>query len=574
MKKHLKGFILGILTTLLLFSAVSAAPYLKMSIEVFFNTLTTMIEGEDQGLNPFLYEGETYVPIRGLANIMGYDVIWDGENRLVQLISEKENKLEDSIRAYNRAFYDDFFPSRDWQKGFDHYSSALEPYGERATIAWSMGHYLESEVLMYKATKDPLYLNRIIDVMDKILDLRDSEVGRVNEYGENPPIWSAGSRYGWGKSVLKNENGEEVVEVLTYGTWEVNTGIVGEFRNSNDDTYITVLEGSTEGTFQIKVENERKDFNRIYDELKLEEKGIILDDESVRITVLKASDGLPEFQGKEYIGNILTTRAVHTGLLFTPMIQLAEAIKKENLNEYYQQKVEVYLEAAIEAIEYHEGDWVDIDDQKGYYSDAIRGDEGKITPLPWNQMFEPGRMLIGLYKATGKKYYKEKAEKMISYFKDNLEYDQGKDLYIWKYWNWDGYAPKESVNYAILDITFIYEAYQAGIGFSEEDMNRFVNTYRKNVYRDEDTIANLIDGSGNYKRDQWLTLARVNFLSEWGDNYFFYKPITWIEEDGKGGAEDVVKLVSIARSIYQKRIMNPGFEDVTDQGITEDYRNN
>lgn len=571
MEKVLKKIVLPVIIIILSLNTVLATPYLQ-DIQGGFNSLTIMIKEEEQQINCLLYGGTNYVSIRDLAKVLGYEVIWDGVNKSIQLINKKENVLEGYIRAYNRSFYDTFFTSRDWEKGYEEYQSGLEPYGERGTISWPISSYLESEVLMYKATKDPIYLNRVIDVMDKILNLRDSVAGRVNKYGESPPIWCAGSRYGWGKSILENKNGEEVVEVIAYGTWEVDTGVVGELRKRNDSTYITVLKGSTKDTFKLRIKNEIVDFDRTYDELTLKKEGIILDDNSVCITVLKSSDELPVFQEEKHIGNILTPNPLHTGLLLTPIIQLTETIKAENLNEYYQKKASKYLEAVIEAVEYHEADWVDLDIQSGYYSGLARADTKNKRPLPWNQMFELGRTLSGLYNVTEKEEYKEKVEKMISYFKHYVEYDNKNDLYIWKYWNWDGYTVTEGINYSIIDMTFIYEAYRAGIGFSEEDMNRFVNTYRKNVYCDDDSIARRIDGKGKYNRKNWLSLARVNFLSEWGDNYFFYKPLQWIEESENTGIGDFGKLVAIARSVYQKRIIDPNFVDITNEQKIGNYR--
>lgn len=524
MEKPLKRFVGRTIIALLLISIILAVPYLQNYFQLYFNS------------------------------------------------SAITDELEGLAKAYDRLYYDRFFSTRDWEKGFDEYQSALEPYGERATIAWPFSPYLESEVLMYKATKDPIYLNRVIDVMDKILDLRDSEVGRINEYGESPPIWSAGSRYGFGKSILKKKNGEEVVEVLAYGTTEAEAEGAGELSKGNDNTYITVSEGSEEGTFLIRIENENKDFDRTYDGLTLREEGIVSDDNSVRITVLKSCDELPVFQKKEYIGNILTPRPVHTGLLFNPMLQLAESIREEKLNDYYQEKAGRYIEAAIAALEYHEGDWIAVDEQRGYYSGFVRENEKDTRPLPWNQMFEPGRMLIRLYNITGEEQYKEKVERMINYYMDYIDYDEEKDLYIWKYGIRDGYTAAESVNYARLDMTFIYEAYKAGISFTEEDMNRFVNTYRKNVFRDDGTIANKIDGKGKYNRKNWINFARINFLSEWGDDCFFNNPVKWIEEDINGESEEFGKLIAIARSIYQKRIIDPEYIDITDQKKLGEYR--
>jgi hypothetical protein len=225
---------------------------------------------------------------------------------------------------------------------------------------------MESEVLMYKATNDPLYLNRVIDVIDKVLYLRDNIQKRKNEFGESGPVWSSGSRYGWGRSLLKNNKNEDVVEVLTYGTWDATTGKNGELRKGNDETYISLMVDVVQKEISVKIENKKLEFNRVYAGLELETEGVIIDDGSVRITILKHSQGsMPITISRELIGNILTTEIINTGLILNPIIELVELIKTRELNEYYQVKADLYLEAAIEAIDYHENDWVNVDSNMG-----------------------------------------------------------------------------------------------------------------------------------------------------------------------------------------------------------------
>ena len=103
-------------------------------------------------------------------------------------------------------------------------------------------------------------------------------------------------------------------------------------------------------------------------------------------------------------------------------------------------------------------------------------------------------------------------------------------------------------------------------------MNRFANTSRKNIYREDGNISNRIDGTGGFDGKSRFSLATINFVSEWGDDYFFYKPIEWIEEIDNDKEYDFRKLNAIARSIYQKRIIDPDFVDITDQRKIGRYR--
>ena len=62
-KKTLKSFVVGvIITTMFMSTAVGAQ--IKNTIDVMFNTINIKINGEDQDIDNFLYEGTTYVPIR------------------------------------------------------------------------------------------------------------------------------------------------------------------------------------------------------------------------------------------------------------------------------------------------------------------------------------------------------------------------------------------------------------------------------------------------------------------------------------------------------------------------------
>ncbi|HZK33672.1 MAG TPA: copper amine oxidase N-terminal domain-containing protein [Tissierellaceae bacterium] len=94
-KKALKGFVVGvIITTMFMSTAVGAQ--VKNTIDVMFNSINITVNGEDQDINNFLYEGTTYVPLRAISEIFNKEVNWDGETKTASVkdIEVGEDKAE------------------------------------------------------------------------------------------------------------------------------------------------------------------------------------------------------------------------------------------------------------------------------------------------------------------------------------------------------------------------------------------------------------------------------------------------------------------------------------------------
>lgn len=96
MKHRLQGLIAGILIgTTITGGAVFATTGTK-AIEVIYNNIkvykdNVLCELKDANgtvVEPFIYNGTTYMPVRGTANLAGMDVEWDGNTKSVYLWDE------------------------------------------------------------------------------------------------------------------------------------------------------------------------------------------------------------------------------------------------------------------------------------------------------------------------------------------------------------------------------------------------------------------------------------------------------------------------------------------------------
>lgn len=96
MKKTLKGYLLGFLSATLLLSGVVYAASNTKTIEVIYDNIkvykdNVLCETKDANGNvvePFIYNGTTYMPVRGTANLAGMSVDWDGATKSVYLWDE------------------------------------------------------------------------------------------------------------------------------------------------------------------------------------------------------------------------------------------------------------------------------------------------------------------------------------------------------------------------------------------------------------------------------------------------------------------------------------------------------
>ena len=121
MMKRLQGLIAGVLVgTMITGGAVFAATGTK-TIEVLYNNIkvykdNVLCELKDANgtvIEPFIYNGTTYMPVRGTANLAGMDVEWDGNTNSIYLWDEivaPGTYLLDVCPPYETDGYSEYLP--------------------------------------------------------------------------------------------------------------------------------------------------------------------------------------------------------------------------------------------------------------------------------------------------------------------------------------------------------------------------------------------------------------------------------------------------------------------------------
>lgn len=114
MKEKRKGFISGVLTTVIALSLVGTAAATIGSraitadysdIKITLNgTQITPTDANGNVVEPFAVNGTTYLPVRAVANALGVDVEWDGKSSTVFLTEDnlpaKSTKNEQMLGFY------------------------------------------------------------------------------------------------------------------------------------------------------------------------------------------------------------------------------------------------------------------------------------------------------------------------------------------------------------------------------------------------------------------------------------------------------------------------------------------
>ena len=113
MKKRLQGLIVGVLIGAMLTSGMVFAKQISETAELFYNNIKIYIDGGEivpkdangNVVEPFIYNGTTYLPVRAISNAFGKDVEWDGTTQSVYIGKKDQTKPDNYL---DRIQYNDY----------------------------------------------------------------------------------------------------------------------------------------------------------------------------------------------------------------------------------------------------------------------------------------------------------------------------------------------------------------------------------------------------------------------------------------------------------------------------------
>lgn len=210
-------------------------------------------------------------------------------------------------------------------------------------------------------------------------------------------------------------------------------------------------------------------------------------------------DDLDSFNADSLLGEAMALRPI--------VLLAAQVLKTPALKEKYGAKAESYLKLAEQMYEKwdNRGAWretkdgglitvvmpfgLDQDPAKWTSGYATRGAPGAGFSHPNNKANHVARWLLALFDATGKPVYKDRAAKWFKLMKSRMTPTESGAYKIWNYWepagpwdlkpdgktkHWVGTHPNGG--YYSIDTQGIVDAYEHGLVFTREDIDRLIAT--------------------------------------------------------------------------------------------------
>jgi len=147
MRKRIQGFIAGVLVGTLCAGGVAFAKTGREYIEVLYdnvkiykdNVLCELKDANGTVVEPFIYNGTTYMPVRGTANLADMEVTWDGKTKSVYLWDDmvpEGTYLMDVCPPYDTSACDTYSANKgeSFEMSGEKYSNGLRIWGSGSAL--------------------------------------------------------------------------------------------------------------------------------------------------------------------------------------------------------------------------------------------------------------------------------------------------------------------------------------------------------------------------------------------------------------------------------------------------------
>jgi len=219
-------------------------------------------------------------------------------------------------------------------------------------------------------------------------------------------------------------------------------------------------------------------------------------------------------------------------MVLQPMVLMAgQILKTLALKEKYGQKAEQYVKLSEQIFEkwnsrgaWREvkegGLWVvppfGIDKQTGKWTEEYDRRNTEGFSLPDNKQNLVAGWLLAMYDVTKKPVYKERAEKWFRVMRSRMKLSGDGKYFVWNYWDaggpWDNKADGSlkhwvgvhpNGGYYGIDVEGIVTAYEHGLVFSKEDIDRLVATNRDLMWNKQIEKASFQRIDGGKPDQRW-----------------------------------------------------------------------
>lgn len=121
MRERVKGLVLGIFIGVMIAATTVIASNGAVKKDLHYNNIKITMNGEEikptdangNYVEPFIIDGTTYLPVRGVANALGLGVDWDGATNTVKLFNDSyvdttKTQVEKYVEIYGSLLEESF----------------------------------------------------------------------------------------------------------------------------------------------------------------------------------------------------------------------------------------------------------------------------------------------------------------------------------------------------------------------------------------------------------------------------------------------------------------------------------
>lgn len=153
MKKFIAGLVIG-----LLIATAGVGFAAGETVQATFAKFNFVVNGEAKTLeaDPLVYQGTTYLPVRVVSNLLGYDVTYKADSRTIELVNNNTEKGDESVETAIDINLNEWIPLRTFAQQYTAaYGEYIMPLQDQ--LPSSDAEYGEYEILTAKGMIKAIY---------------------------------------------------------------------------------------------------------------------------------------------------------------------------------------------------------------------------------------------------------------------------------------------------------------------------------------------------------------------------------------------------------------------------------
>lgn len=327
----------------------------------------------------------------------------------------------------DRAYYDEV-ESDFYLYGAAKPSSLNEDGGK---LAWGQSHVLKSYLTMYERFRDPSYLRLLVRNADQIFATRDSVRGVTDYSGRSLPAWRSRNPYTASSAIFLDTDQLRCLEIRAAQGQSIEVRVTIAHQGGDRFSIFVDHPRIADQLFSnLTMDESSPDYvvRRIVDAAPTNAGITVVDRRADRSRVVLPRVGTWGLRTNHYV------MAVNTGMITLPIAEFCALVAgNPALQGEFGDTAARYADLVAMAVAVHDADWREAG-HLGWYA-APRGAPVLFdgSDLPHNQYLVLATTQLHLHRVTGDPRYLDRARKMFTTFRCDLQ-PNGDGGLQWPYW--------------------------------------------------------------------------------------------------------------------------------------------